>query len=291
MSRKTIVSISLVVLGVGTSFLVILAYGMSGGKTIITLAFLAAAVACIIVGSILAFSQLLDRFVNPVVDEIHNDIEDDIQDLRQHRITNTIWMVIIIGIGFLVFSFFTFRFHKVEAVWGSIPVVLPTFAGMIALAWFIPRTRWFQGHDVYTPMWIFLIPTVGFICTIAVGVTKTENLGLLRAGRQESIEYNSYRYTGFILQEAAGAGDWGLQLEVPDCDGEDCAVMLVVGLVILTLILVAGSALIPHFWLFSGAILLSIMTLIAIHDLRIRRVLAEELSEEKHPRRHKRPSS
>jgi len=28
---------------------------------------------------------------------------------------------------------------------------------------------------------------------------------------------------------------------------------------------------IPHFWLFSGSILLSIMALIAIHDLRVRR--------------------
>lgn len=46
--------------------------------------------------------------------------------------------------------------------------------------------------------------------------------------------------------------------------------MLVIGLVLLTIILVAGSAMIPHFWLFSGSILIGLMTLIAIHDLRIR---------------------
>jgi hypothetical protein len=45
----------------------------------------------------------------------------------------------------------------------------------------------------------------------------------------------------------------------------------VIALIILTLFLVVGSAVIPHFWLFSGSILLGIMALIAIHDLRVRR--------------------
>jgi hypothetical protein len=39
--------------------------------------------------------------------------------------------------------------------------------------------------------------------------------------------------------------------------------------------LVIGSAYIPHFWLLSGSILVGIMLLIAIHDLRIRRVPKE----------------
>jgi len=45
----------------------------------------------------------------------------------------------------------------------------------------------------------------------------------------------------------------------------------VIALIVLTFVLVIGSALIPHFWLLSGSILISIMALIAIHDLRIRR--------------------
>ena len=47
-------------------------------------------------------------------------------------------------------------------------------------------------------------------------------------------------------------------------------------LIILTFVLVIGSAMIPHFWLLSGSILLGIMVLIAIHDLRIRRVIRKE---------------
>jgi hypothetical protein len=125
-------------------------------------------------------------------------------------------------------------------------------------------------------MWIFLIPTVGFILTIGVGLTKTENLAILAASRQESAGFNYNRSTGIILQQASGIGNLGFDLEIPDCDGEDCAVLLVIGLIILTLVLVIGSAMIPHFWLLSGSIFLGIMVLIAIHDLRIRRPLVKE---------------
>ncbi len=291
MSRKTILSISLVLLGVSTGLLLIFAYAMSGGKAAVTFIFLAAAITCILTGSILAFSQLLDRFVNPLMEEIHGDIEDDIRDLKEYRITNTILMTIIIGIALSAFSFFVMRYHKVEAMWGSIPVVLPTFVGMVALAWYIPRTQWYQNRQVYTPMWVFAIPTVGFIFTMAVGLTYTESLSPFDASHRASTEYNTYRSPGFILGESADIGSWGLQLEVPSCSGDECGAELVIGLLILTFILVIGSAFIPHFWLFSGSILLSIMTLIAIHDLRIRRAPAKRRSGESRPRRRKSPSS
>jgi Na+(H+)/acetate symporter ActP len=275
MSKKTRWSILLVSVGVIVGCLVIFGYAMSGGKTGITLIFMVPAITCIMAGSVLAFSRLLDRHVGPVIDEFNQDIEDDLQDIKEHRITNTIWMVIIICIALLAFSYFVLRLHKMEAMWGPIPVIIPTFVGMGLLAVFIPRTRWFQTQ-IYTPMWIFLIPTVGFILTIGVGLNKTENLAILSATRQESAGYNYNRSTGIILQEASGIGNLGFDLDIPDCDGDECAVFLVIGLIILTLVLVIGSAMIPHFWLLSGSILLGIMVLIAIHDLRIRRSIIEE---------------
>jgi len=271
MSKKSILSIFLIFLGVGTGLLVIFTYSMSGGKAAITLPFLAAAIASIIIGTILGFSRLLDRLVNPILDEIHKDLEDDIEDLKDLRITNTIWMIIVSGIAGLAFFFFVLRLHKMEAMWGAIPVALPTFVGLIALAWFIPRTLWFQNSRAYTPVWVFLIPTAGFIFTLVFGITQTENLNVIRASPQEPIEYNSYQYTGFFFEDVVGAGEWGLELDfLSSCDDE-CGFLLVIALIILTFILVIGSALIPHFWFFSGTILLSIMALIAIHDLRIRR--------------------
>jgi hypothetical protein len=166
MAKKTVLSIILIVLGVGIGLLVIFAYSMSGGKISIALPFLVAAIIFIIAGSILAFSRLLDRLVNPVLEELHKDVEDDIQDLKQRRLTNTAWMIILTGIAVLAFSFFVFRLHKLEAMWGSIPVAVPTILGMAALAWFIPRTRWFKDYGKYTPMGIFIIPTLGLKTSI-----------------------------------------------------------------------------------------------------------------------------
>jgi hypothetical protein len=272
MAKKTIFALCLITLGVISSLLVIFAYANSGGKPAVTVVFLGVAIGLIVVGSVMAFSRLLDRFVSPVIDEIQEDIEDDLQDIKERRMTNTLWMIIPIAIALPVFSFFIFRFHKMEAMWGPIPVVLLTFIGMAVLGWFIPRTAWFKT-PIYTPMWIYLIPSIGFIITLGVGLAKTENLAVLRGSPRAVADVNSISTTGYILAETADIGLSGMNLSIPDCDNEGCVVLLVIGLILLVLVLIIGSAMIPHFWLFSGSILLGIMALIAIHDLRVRRAV------------------
>jgi hypothetical protein len=271
MSTKVSFSIFLIIAGVVTGMLTIFAYGMSGGNTAITMAFLFAAIVCIMSGSILAFTRLLDRMAKPLIEEIHKDIEDDLQDLKERRFTNTHWMVIIVTLALVMFSFFIFRFHKVEATWGPIPVIVPTTLAMLALAWFIPRTSWFCHSRDYTPMWIFLIPTIGLVISLWLGLSKTENLATLRAAPTDPVSYNTYRPAGIFLQTAGDVVGGGFNVSLPDCDNDACgAILLVIGLIILTFVLVIGSAFIPHFWILSTSLLLGIMLLIAIHDLRIR---------------------
>lgn len=272
MSKKVVFSISLIVLGVIIGLLIIFTYGMSGGNTVLTLAFLSVAIICIIIGSILAFSRLLDRTVTPLVEEIHNDIEDDLQDLKERRFTNTHWMVVIVVLALGAFSFFVFRFHKVEAAWGPVPVLIPTFIGMLALAWFIPRTGWFRDYSDHTPMWIFFIPTIGLIISLWLGLAKTEDMNVLRADPAQTVSYNAFHPTGLFLQSAGDVADIGFSLSFSDCDGDACGyIFLVIGLIILVFVLVVGSAMIPHFWILSCSLLLGIMLLITIHDLRLRR--------------------
>jgi hypothetical protein len=275
MSKKVVFSIFLILAGVIAGLLILFSYGRSGGNTALTLGFLSVAIFFIITGTVLIFSRLLDRTINPLVDEIQKDIEDDIQDLKERRFTNTHAMIIIIGAAVMLFSFFVFRFHKVEAMWGPIPVVIPTFMCMAALAWFLPRTTWFRDWSDYTPMWIFLIPTCGFILSVWLGLARTENLEVLRANSTQPVSYNTNPNLGNIFLATGDATDFGFSW-LSDCDDDVCgAILLVIGLVILTLVLVIGSAYIPHFWLLSGSILVGIMLLIAIHDLRIRRVPKE----------------
>jgi Na+(H+)/acetate symporter ActP len=265
MSKKIILSILLISLGVIIGLLVTFTYSLTGGKPGISLAFLAAAVALIITGSIMLFSQLLDRIVNPVLEEIQKDIEDDIQDLRERRTTGVLWMLMILGISVLVFSFFVFRLHKLEAMWGQIPVAAPTILGVGAVAFFIPRTRWYQNKHRYTPMWIYLIPAAGLIITLFTGIGRTENVSNLSSTRSatEPVIYNSNHSAGTDV-----VFDFGGMLDFDVGDDEAGFVIL---LVVLIFILVVGSAVIPHFWLFSGSIMLGLMATIAIHDLRIRR--------------------
>jgi len=75
MSIKTIFSITLILIGVIGGALVIFGYAMSGGEIAIAIVFLMVAIACIITGSIIGFPRLLDRQVNPLVDELLKGID------------------------------------------------------------------------------------------------------------------------------------------------------------------------------------------------------------------------
>jgi hypothetical protein len=271
MTKKFIFAVILITLGIISALLIVFSYGTSGGNVGVLLAFLFASILLIIVGSILAFSRLLDRTVTPLVDEINSDIADDLRDLKEHRLTNTHWMVLVTALVVILFSYFVFRFHKVEATWGGIPVVIPTFLAMLALGWFIPRTSWFRLSQDRTPMWIFFIPTIGLVISLWLGLAQTENMSVLSTSPTKTVSYNTVQTTGFFLNTVGNAGELGFLDGLSDCDGDVCGViLLVVLLVILTFVLVLGSAYIPHFWILSGSILLGIMLLIAIHDLRLR---------------------
>lgn len=269
MTKKTIFALTLVFLGVSTGSLVILTYSLTGGKFIITLPFLVIAIVCIITGTIVGFTRILDNYVNPVLDEVQQDLEDEIQDLKQGSVKTTVWMGILVLISTLTFAFFVLRLHKFEAMWWKIPVTIPAMIGVILLAWFINRTYWYQNPNTYTPIWVFLIPTIGFILAMWIGLTRTENLRGIRASRLGAIEYNVVRATDFVIWDTLSFVE-GADADILDCEGEACGVLLVIALIVLTFVLVIGSAFIPHFWMLSGSILLSIMLLITIRDLRIR---------------------
>jgi hypothetical protein len=100
MSKKVIFSIFLIITGVIAGLLILFTYGRSGGNQGLTLGFLSVAILCIMTGTIVAFTRLLDRTVNPLVEEIHKDIEDDLQDLKERRFTNTHGMIILVGMAF-----------------------------------------------------------------------------------------------------------------------------------------------------------------------------------------------
>jgi hypothetical protein len=93
-------------------------------------------------------------------------------------------MVIIARLGLIIFSFFIFRFCKVEATWGRVPVI-------------IPSTHWFHCSRDYTSRRVFLIPTLDLVNSVGLGLAWIENtdqlitkpeetVSIIAAGQQES---------------------------------------------------------------------------------------------------------
>ncbi len=272
MTRKTFISLALIGLGGIIGALAVFIYNMQDARDEMMLPLLVLAFASVAIGSILAFSQGLDRLVKPVVDEFREDIEDDIQDIKKRRLTTTQLMVVTFGVLSFVFTYLVNRFHKFEAMWGQIPVVVPTILVIVIGTWIVVRTEWFQDKINRTPVSVFLIPVAGILLSMILGVGFTEDIQHLRRA-QKATEHTTYQPSElsliYILDDGFNLFESGASL--PSCTDEECAaVYLLIALVIITLVLVVGSAFIPHFWLFSGCIFEAIIAIIVIHEIRVR---------------------
>ena len=273
-SKKTSFAFALigcgVILGVTTLFL----YSLGGDQKLIIASLIILSISSVVIGSVLALSRVFDHLVQPIIEEVYEDIADDFEDLKAHRITDTHIMVIITLVIAVIFSFMVFIFHKLEATWGGIPVIIPTVLLIGIGAWNIVKTNWFRDQSTRTPLKIFFIPVVGMMLAMFLGITRTENIKQVSLSRQEPGQYNTIDpswlfFIGDTSSSSDSSGSRGIDLT--DCDGDGCGyILLVVALVVITLILVIGSAFIPHFWLLSGCLFGAIMVVIAVHDLRVR---------------------
>jgi hypothetical protein len=272
MTKNTYISLTLIGLGGIIGALAVFIYNAKDGHDERMVLLLLLAFASVTIGAILAFSQWLNRLVKPVVDELREDIEDDIQDIKQRRLTSTQFMVVAFGVLSLVFTYLVFRFQKFEATWGQIPVVVPTILVIVIGTWIVVRTEWFQDRVNHTPVSVFLIPVTGILLSMILGISFTEDIRHLRSA-QKVTEYNTYQPSElswiYILGDASAHSGSGISL--PACTDEKCgAVYLLIALVVITFVLVVGSAFIPHFWLFSGCIFEAIIAIIVIHEIRVR---------------------
>ncbi len=270
MLTKKHLGIFLVVFGALTGVLAVAMNIFSRGQSGLYLIMLVAAVGCVLVGSILIFTRILDQFARPIVEEMSEDVKDDIEDIKQKRITPAQIMVVFTAILSLIFMAYVLKLHKFEATWGGMPVVIPT---LIVLAIGIPvvtHTRWFRNQSLKTPFGIFLIPVIGMTISMLLGINNVEDVRNLSWSINEAAVYNQPVQAGVNF-----IGFTGDALSLPSCNDDACGViMLVIALVVITLVLVVGSAYIPHFWVLSGFVFLTILALITIHELRFRPSIA-----------------
>ncbi len=267
MFKKKYLGYFLLVIGGIIGAMTILINVISRGQLPLLAFFLVSSLGSVVIGSTLAFTQLLDRMVKPIVVDLDESVADDIEDIKAKRFTNAHFMFLCTAILALIFLFFYLKLHKFEAAWGGIPVIIPTAMVVLVGALVILTTRWFHDQDLHTPLKIYLIPVAGFILSLVLGL-QTENPQALSLQVPEQVIYNDFTpvvfdVTGRSFLSIIFDGGSG-------CDDDGCLVLiLIMALIVVTLVMVLGAASIPHFWIMSGMVFVAILVIITVHEIRI----------------------
>ena len=171
---------------------------------------------------------------------------------------------------------------------------MPVGAASIALALllfaFARRTGWYINRLYRTPTWVMLIAFAGFATALFLGIFMTEQRAPAQSGQLLTAENDvDYGYVGsrayYITRQYLDIGPTP-EITFPDCDDDACAyVFLAILFVLLTAVLVAGAALIPHMWVLSCLVLLALIALLALHEVRRDRSLREQFGRSIHPTR------
>jgi hypothetical protein len=244
--------------------------------------FILALVVLTITSTVLIPGLLLPNITSPHPEFLSDDLEDEWNELRQRTISRPHILLLGGAISALVYLWCVFYYGKLtNAIWfGWMPVGVAAIALGLVLFAFVRRTNWYNNRFFQTPTWVMLVAFAGFAAALFLGIFMTEqappaeNGQLLRA--EENVDYG---YVGsrayYITRQYLNVGPVP-EITFPDCDDDACAyVFLAILFVVLTTILVAGAALIPHMWVLSCLVLLTLIGLLALHEVRRDRSLQQ----------------
>ena len=114
---------------------------------------------------------------------------------------------------------------------------------------------------------------VGFAAALFLGIYMTEQVPPDERRQLPAAEQSvDYGYVGsrayYITRQYLNFGPTP-EISMPDCDDDTCAyIFLAIVFVLLTTVLVVGAALIPHMWVLSCLVLLTLIALLALHEVR-----------------------
>ena len=273
MFKKAPFAIGLIVFGAILGSLGVVTSWFDNQQMPVVYIFLGVGISMVILGSILGLTQFLDHIAKPVVEEIADDVADDVEDIKAGRITWVLIQCILTMVAAIVFVLLVLRYHKLEATWSWMPVWVPAVIVVGILSWIVSRTDWFNDHSFETPWWVFVIPLAGLVISTFLGINRTENLHLLDFNYQNTEGYNSYVFSNNYFL-GGGSQSWVPDINMPSCSGKSCEgealIILLIALVVLTIVLIVGSAFIPNFWLLAGTVFLVVMIIIATQRLLVR---------------------
>jgi hypothetical protein len=245
--------------------------------------FMLALAALIITSAILIPGVLLPNSTSPHPEFLTDDLHDEWRDLQQRTISRPHIILLGASISALIYVWCIFYYGKLtNAIWfGWMPVGVAAIGLALLLFAFARRTDWFNNRLYRTPTWVMLTAFAGFAAALLLGIYMTEQVPPAPSGQLPAAEVNvDYGYVGsrayYITRQYLNVGPTP-EITVPDCDDDACAyVFLVIVFILLTTVLVVGAALIPHMWVLSCLVLLTLIALLALHDVRRDRNLRQQ---------------
>lgn len=243
--------------------------------------FVLAVIVLTVASAILLPGVLLPNIQSPHPELLSADLVDEWRELRERRISRPHILMVGAALSALSYVWFLFYYGKfANAVWfGWLPVGVAAICLALLVIAFARRTPWYHDRYFRTPNRVMLIAFGGFALAQILGVTMTEQVVSPPPGQQLAVAAKGfdYRYTGTrayrITRNYLEIGPIP-DIEMPDCDDDACGYLfLFILFVVLTVILVAGAALVPHMWVLSCLVLLTFIALLVLHELRRDRTL------------------
>lgn len=241
--------------------------------------FVLALIVLVVTSAALLPGVLLPDRESPHPEFLSEDLVDEWRDLRERRIDRPHLLLLGTGLAGLVYLWTIFYYGKVtNAVWfGWLPVGVVAILLALLLIAFARHTGWYNNRLYRTPNAVVLIAFGGFIAAQVLGIVMTEQPASPAPRQQLTAPAIDYQYAGTrawrITRSYVEVGPVP-NVEIPDCDGDACGYLfLAILFVVLTVILVAGAALIPHMWVLSCLVMLTFLALLALHEIRRDRTL------------------
>jgi MFS family permease len=244
--------------------------------------FILALVLLTITSTVLIPGLLLPNITSPHPEFLTDDLEDEWTEMRQRTVSRP--HILLLGgvISALAYLWCVFYYGKpANAYWfGWVPVGVAAIGLSLLLFAFARRTDWYNNRFYRTPTWVMLVAFAGFALALFFGIFMTEQVAPAQNDQSLAVANDvDYGYVGtrayYITRQYLNFGPTP-QITFPDCDDEACAYLfLAILFILLTVILVAGSALIPHMWVLSCLVLLTLIALLALHEIRRDRSLRE----------------
>lgn len=229
--------------------------------------------ACVIV-SVYLFPGLVQT-VSTEQSMFNPELSDELDDIKNMRMSRPIVLCFITLASTCVYFWALAHFHKfTDAKWfGSVPVGVVTILLAVLMAFIGRRTRWFNNALYRTPNKAIAFVLLSSVLAFGLGLYMTEATPYSQGAESASYHYNGTRAHHFIYYTVrssdSGYHSGGSSSPNIKCQGKGCGEgALFVLVVLLAIVLIVGSALIPHFWVLAVGIFLVMEYLILLQEAR-----------------------